>query len=135
MGSAAKDIRLMLVADGVTESIFVGQEPINTTRDTTVTVFDTGADQDANPKFLIDYPTIQIRVRGVSYSTVYDLAYDIREKLLGRPSETLNGFRYDGIWVNGDIISLGKDENKRIMLVCNYRIMRDPLTGVHRQAI
>ena len=136
----ANDVATMLVSDGVGTlgtNLFVGREPDENDQET-ITVYDTGADQPAEPKWARDYPTVQVRVRGVprDYNNAWSTADSIKRKLHSRPPETINGITYAGIWALGDLIFLTYDASERPIVVANYRIIREHTTTVgHREPI
>ncbi len=141
MNPTSVDIKDLLVigAHGVFAattgwSIHIGVEPDNP--DTTITLYDTPA-EPANPKFLLDFPRWQIRVRGTgnSYPTTYAKALQIRDALLGLPSQTLGGTVYVGIYLVNDIFFLQQDKASRPIFVSNWRAFRQPSSGDHRQSL
>lgn len=118
-------------------AIFVSREPDGSgIPDSVITVFDTGG-FPANPKFLLDEPTTQVRVRGDinQYISTFSKIQAIKDLLLGLPSQSIGGTFYTGIWVLGDILSLGYDDSNRPILVINFRIIREPASGTNRQAV
>ena len=132
------DIKDMLVESGVGAfgatsgwAIYVGEEPPSP--DTCITIYDTGG-FDPNPKFLLDFPTIQIRIRGNENGFVdaYNKAQQIKDSLLGRAVEVRNATRYDGIWMTSDITYIGTDDRNRPVFVTNWRIAREPDSGTFR---
>lgn len=137
--SPANDIATMLQNDGVgtiATDLFVGREPDKTVK--TITVFDTGSDQPAEPKWGRDYPTVQVRVRGTArdYNNTWATAESIKDALHSRPPETISGSKYVGIWALGDLIFLTYDESERPVVVANYRMIREYTTTVgHREPI
>ncbi len=103
-------------------SLFVGLEPASPDR--CITVYDTPgvpAVPDANHY----EPSVQVRVRGVDYRDVYEKAVEIRQWLIVPRTREIDERRYVGVWPEGDISSLGRDENNRHRLVATYRIIRE----------
>jgi hypothetical protein len=133
MNSPAKDIIQILVDGGIDINIL--RRGYETDKpDLLVTVYDTGG-EPPNPAWAIDEPTIQVRCRATTYEDAYDKLLEIRELLLGFPKTIVNGTRYVGIWASSDIIALEKDTEKRIPLVINFRMVREPSTSVYREII
>ena len=102
--------------------LFVAKRP--PLPDQCVTVYDSGGyDPQAN-----DYerPTVQVIVRGLKggYRTAYALAKSIKDELHEYANQTVNSTRYIAIYTQGDILSLGEDENGRPLLSVNFRIHR-----------
>lgn len=93
--------------------------------DNCVCIFDTGG-YDPEAQYIYQRPTIQVRVRGAKgeYLAAHEQAQAIRDELHGLHNETINGVRYVGIWQEGDIISVGQDDNKRPNVTMNFRIHR-----------
>lgn len=125
------DIASILRANGVdagTWLVFESREPENP--NSTVTVYDSGG-LASNPAWILDFPSVQIRVRGDinKYTLAYDKSQEIKDLLLGLPKQVINTTEYIGIWVLGDITALGYDDNKRPILVQNWRIAREPAAG------
>ncbi len=131
MNPPSKDIRQKLIDAGVSSSIlFIGQEPDSP--DGVMTIYDTLGDP-ANPRWLIDEPTFQIRSRSVSYETAYNQLLNARDILLGLPKTTISGTKYIGIWTKTDIASLQRDEEDRVILIVNFRMVRELSSGINRQ--
>lgn len=142
------DIKDLLVTAGIgvfagtsstAYSINISQEPpFPTVPHTAITIYDTGGTAP-NARFLLDHPTVQIRIRGNpnDYQAAYLKALDVKDALLGIPQSTVNGVRYVGIWQDSDLISLGNDDNDRPIIVANFRIVRQPpiSTSSHRQVL
>lgn len=140
----SEDIGILLEAQGVGTinavsgwGIFYSIEP--TSPETTITIFDT-VGRASNPKFLLDHPSIQIRVRGPKqdYRLGYEKAQQIKDELLGIPSQVINGMEYIGIWMRSDIHHLDYDDEKRPRFVATYAITREPIEGspqTHRQPL
>lgn len=76
-------------------------------------------------------PTVEIRIRGEDYAAVAD-KFDEIFRLLCQTDEnppstrTIGNGRYIGIWLDSDMIDLGRDENDRFRVSGNYRINRQP---------
>ena len=132
MNSPSKDMRQKLIDEGVSSSIlFIGQEPDSP--DTVITIYDTLGMMPANPRWLIDEPTFQIRSRSVSYETAYSQLLNARDILLGLPKTTISSTKYIGVWTTTDIASLQRDEEDRVILIVNFRMVRELSSGINRQ--
>ena len=128
MSSPAKDIADHLKTLGVgvsTGNVFLNEEP--TSPNVCVTIYDTGGTQNVVQDIALFEPTIQIRVRHTSQATGYAWQEDIRDALILPLDFQINGFHYIGVWLQSDIISLGKDQNNRWISTSNYRLQRQPL--------
>lgn len=137
----AVDIKDILVTAGVAVfasptgwALAVSREP--TTPNQVITVYDSGG-TDPNPKFLLDHPAVQVRIRGNvnDYLGTYSKAQQVKDTLLGLQRQTVNTTVYVGIWQIGDIQNLGFDDSNRPILVTNWRIAREPVAGDNRQAV
>jgi hypothetical protein len=101
--------------------------------DTCIALYDTGGFAPS-PKWLEDYPTVQIRVRGTAggYKAAWQKAIDARDALLGLPTTTLNNTIYQGVWVDSDVAFISYDDKNRPLFTCNLRISREPASGTYR---
>ncbi len=133
------DIKDILIADEPLGSgglvfganLHVNVEPA--TPDIVITIYDTGG---FSPDAGADYerPTVQIRSRGDQGGvvTAYDNLKTIANHLHSNASNLImvnriiNAARYLAMWQEGDIITLGQDENSRPILTANFRIHRTP---------
>lgn len=106
-------------------NLFIAKEP--SSPDNTVTLFDTPGSPEQltfNPVERYHYPSIQIRVRHISYVTGFVLAQDIVTSLRDRAQETWNGSLYTLIRSTGDPVLLDWDKNNRCRIVINLDIQR-----------
>jgi len=121
MNSPAYDIAVFLeplISEAV---VFANEEPASP--NDCVTVYDTGG---SDPMVVDDVysPTIQIRVRNLDSQAAYAKQYQIRDILVAAKNQIINSVDYVAMWQQGDIISIGRDENNRYILTSNYRLMR-----------
>jgi len=139
--ATAVDIKDILVAAGVGAfasttgwALAVSREPDEPNQ--VITVYDVGG-TDPDPKFLLDFPSVQVRIRGnpADYVNTYARAQLVKDTLLGLQRQTVNATIYVGIWQTGDIQNLGFDDSNRPILVTNWRIAREPASGANRQAV
>lgn len=121
MNSAAFDIATFLESETVETLCYVNEEPAEPNN--CVTIYDTGG---SDPLVVGDVyqPTIQVRVRNLDSQAAYAKQYQIRDILQDAINQAINSTDYIGMWLQGDIISLGRDENSRYILTSNYRLMR-----------
>lgn len=101
-----------------------------------IAFYDSGG-QNPNPKWRLDYPTFQVRVRGNKgdYSGAYAKVREVRDALLGIDPFTVSGDRCDGIICFGDIGFMGYDQNDRPEFSVNFRMILEPVNGTHREAL
>jgi hypothetical protein len=85
-----------------------------------------------NPKWNIDYPSVQVRVRGSAndYLGAAQKARDIKDRLLGLPSQDVNGDRWTAVNMIGDITPMPDDKNGNPEWVLNFALIIEPsVTG------
>lgn len=112
--------------------IFIGSEPDKP--DDCITLYDTPGDPP-NPKWLLDYPRFLARVRSHDYEQGFAKAEELKDVLLGLPSQDIGTIRYDGIWVVTDTQFLQADEQGRCIFISTWRAIREPKTGTYRQPL
>jgi hypothetical protein len=132
MNAPSVDIEDMLEAEsslGLTfaDNLFVGKEP--TEPKNTVTIFDTfggppqltlGGQEDGN----YYYPSLQIRVRNITYVDGWNLIHDIMVSLHGRAQETWNGTLYTVIYCSSGPALLDWDDNGLVRFIINFNMQR-----------
>jgi hypothetical protein len=132
----ADDIRDTLVLAGVGGNGGVADWAIHVSKmlntpDRTIVVINTGG-VAPNPHWLVDFPTVQIRIRGKKsdYVAARGKAQAVKDALLGITPRSINGTWYDGFFMIGDIIQIGYDESDRILFSTNWRfIVEPPVSG------
>jgi hypothetical protein len=134
MTDYAVSMKDILVAAGVgtfATDLFVGKLP--RTPDACVSVMQTGG-KDSNPKWLLDYPSMQVMVRGAKndYQGAYAKAVAVKDALIGYPSQDVNGDRWVQVNQLGDLMSLGFDEEDRAMFSLNWSLIIEPASGTYR---
>lgn len=93
--------------------------------------YDTGG-QNPDPKWLLDYKTVQciVRARPNDYATGYAKAAEIRDVLLGINPITLgSGDRIDGITMMADLTFINYDDSQRPTFSMNFRIFWEPASN------
>jgi hypothetical protein len=85
----------------------------------------------ANPAWLLEYPGIQVRVRGKpnDHKTANTKAREVLDALTGYPSTTYGSDRLVGIWNTGDVINISQDQNSRPVYVVNFRTIIEPASS------
>lgn len=139
--SPADDIATYLNSAGIATigassgwSLSVSFEP--NTPDTSVAIYDIGGLQP-DAKWLIDWPQIQVRVRGGvnGYASAWAKAQQIKDALLGLAQVSIGGTLYVGIMIFGDINFIMYDEPNRPILTINFQIIREPSDETNRKSI
>lgn len=130
MSSPEDGIKDLLVANGggswtFGTNLFIGRmidQPDN------VTFVISRPGSPPNPRYLIDFPSIQVIVRGNedSYVAARTLAVKAKDILLGLPSQDLNGDRWVAINMIGDMAYVGADPKQRHMFSINFALIIEP---------
>lgn len=95
----------------------------------TIAIFDTGGTGEGpNAKWLLDYRTFQVQVRGNvnDYVLAWSKMEACKDVLLGMIPQVIGGDRWDGVTGIGDITFLGRNENDQPMLSMNFRLIYEP---------
>lgn len=141
MTTPASVIKDLLVTAGVGVfaastgwGIFLGKAP--DTPNTVLVVTDSGG-LTPNPKFLLDFPGVQVLGRGSpgQYQEIYSKMQEVKNALLGLPSQTIGTDRWTSITMRSDISSLGYDPKNRLQMSVNFQIILEPAAGTYRQSL
>jgi hypothetical protein len=100
--------------------------------DAQLVCYDSPASENPNPKWLLEYPHVQVLVRGApdGYSAAYAKAKAVKDALLGIDPVDVTGVgRIDGITMIADIIPLQYDEKDRPQFTLNFRLIFEPATA------
>jgi hypothetical protein len=128
MNAPSDDIKDMLVAGdlGLTfaTNLHIGKEPSSPRN--CVTIFDIyGFPPDLGLKDQgYERPSVQIRVRNISYRNGWTLAHDIKNLLHGKEHETWNGTLYTVIYCSSGPALLDWDENGNARFIINFNLQR-----------
>lgn len=135
--ATAVDIKDILVAASVGGFAGTTGWQINISREaasphTVITIYNSGSWQEASAKWKIDFPTLQIRVRGNpdGWLAAESKMAEVSNTLLGLTPQTVNNTDYRGIWKSGDTFQLAYDETSRPILVQNFRVASEPSSTV-----
>ena len=92
-----------------------------------ISINDTGGSVP-NPKWLLDYPSLQIMVRGEinGYLNTFREAKAVKDLLLGVTSQDLNGDRWVSVLMSGDMAFIGRDESERPLWSMNFSLIIEP---------
>ncbi len=122
VAEGAKDLLVTAGAGTFGTDLFISREPA--TPDACITVFRSGG-LEPNPKFLIDYPSLNIRVRGakLGYQAAEVTCQLVKDTLLGISSQTINDDRWICVNMSGDPFFLGYDDNERPSFSLNFRLI------------
>jgi hypothetical protein len=100
-----------------------------------VVFYDSGG-MNPNPRWRVDFPTFQVRVRGGNgeYGVAYDKIRQIRDALLGLDSQDVGPDRWVSVIVMGDIAFVGY-ESDRPEFTVNFRVIIEPASGANRESL
>lgn len=99
--------------------------------DKVVVFYDTGG-QNPNPKWSLDFPTVQawIRCPPNTYAVGYNKAKEVRDVFLGIPSQDVAGVgRLVSITCMGDVGFINYDDSNRPSFTVNFRLIIEPDTN------
>ena len=108
-------------------AVYVSAEPPETPN-AVITVYDTGG-RDPDPKWKLDYPNVQIRVRGEksAYSDAWIRTRKIRDLILGSNPQVIGQWRWESFLVVGDVNFIAYDQSRRPIFTINVRLIGEPL--------
>lgn len=124
ISSVADAIAGLLEQEDFTQSwrIAVSEEPAEPNN--TITVYDTGGNPPIQTDVNLREPTIQVRVRGGHYPTAIEMQNKIHGFLsVDNVGHITSGMRIVGVWLQSDIMSIGRDDNNRHITTANYRVI------------
>lgn len=136
MANPADIIKTLLVSGGVGTfaatsgwGIFIGREPSKPT--TSITIFNSGG-RAPSPKWLLDFPSIQLIVRGAPnrYQDAYTKMRQAYDVLLGADSQDILGDRLVSITAIGSINTVAFDDDNRPVLSLNLNLIIEPAASV-----
>lgn len=141
MASPQDDIATLLEGAGVGAKgpgtgwrIFIGGLPASPD---SVIVVERSGGLPPNPKYALDFPQIQVIVRGAAGETqsVDAKAEEVKRALLGISPQTGAFGKVWGITLLSDIAPLGRDEHDRKMVSLNFQLWVEPNQVGNRQEI
>jgi hypothetical protein len=146
--NAAKALGDVLQANGVCSKVgdnlpwplYFSREPSGTSsEDAVVTLYNTGG-SEGSPKWLLDFPTVQARVRGKpnGYEESRAKAQEVRDALQGIDSfDALDGSgdRIVSVRLRTEIADIGYDDKNRPLHTVNFDLIVEPAQGTNRLPI
>lgn len=133
--SAAFDIKDVIVYEGLGTfgtDIFIGKMPDSPHN--AICLYDSSSGAPS-PKFIIDQPAVQVRVRNSSYSDGWAKIKAVCDVLNGRGTEIINDTLYSGFWAMNDPQFLQYDEQDRAIFVLTLKIIREPANLSKRRTL
>jgi len=140
----SQDLKDILVTAGLgtfahgtedsTWGIYISKEPDEPNK--IITLYDKGG-SSPNPKWILDEPTVRIRVRGakMGYQDAWTKIEAVKDALLGITPQTVNGTYYTGILMIGDITFIHYDDNNRPIFTSTWQVIREPATSTYRTGL
>lgn len=93
--------------------------------DRVIAIFDVGGNRP-DPRWLLDYPHVQVMVRGKTYGETFTKMKDVFDALQGRYPGTVNGDNWDGIFANTHPAHIGYDEKDRPIFSVTFKLFVEP---------
>lgn len=91
------------------------------------------------PSRLLDFVMIQFRIRANpnAYATAYTKAREVKNALLGLPSQDIGSDRWVSVTMQGDIAFMGYDDKDRPEFTLNFRCIIEPAADAlsHRESL
>lgn len=145
MSSPSEGIKSLLLGAGAgsdaSDLANPGEWPIHISKmesspDEIIVIYDIGG-KPPNPQFRVNYPSVQITVRGTpnGYFETRIKCVEIVKVLLGLPSQDLNGDRWVSVAQTGDINWLGYDANKKPQFSMNFALIIEPSVTDNRESL
>lgn len=124
----SQGIKDLLTDDGGVSdwTIEVGVMP--KTPDKVIMISDTGQGADPNPKWLLDFPTVQVMIRGAvsDYLATWAIHKAVKDILLGLTSQSVNSDNWNAVNITGDLGFIGRDEVNRPLFSVNFQLIVEP---------
>lgn len=122
------DISDYLVGEG-TGTVYKDQLPASP--DTTLAVFSIpgfGPTHTMQAPHVLEEPRIQVLVRSQSLQTAHQNALNVYGLLNGLRNKTINGVQYHWTTALTQPYSMGRDQNQRYIVACQYDVKKDRST-------
>lgn len=104
--------------------------------DRRITCIDTGG-LAPNPKWLLDFPTVQVVVRGGinDYEIAFQKAKIVKDLCLGCAAQVIDGDRLDSVTLSSDVYYIGRDEKQRHKFTINFNLIVEPAANAITQRL
>lgn len=112
-----------LIPSGAAASAAVFRGDMPDTPDNLVCLFQTGGGDPSHSFSAREFeePSFQVMIRNKSFDTAISKAEAVKDALDGQTDLTINGNTYLSIFLQGDILPLGKDAKNRQAVSINFR--------------
>lgn len=119
MGLTA-DVKTLLT--NINDNIYRNDKP--DTQNNLIVIYETGGQPALHSVGVrsasLEKPTFQVLVRNTSHDEAEIQAQEIKDTLDGLTRQTINNTRYEVIFMEGDVIHLGKDDRERTQFTINF---------------
>ena len=102
-------------------NVYLGSMPNSPAN--SVSIYPTGGNPRSLSGTMVEEPTFKIKVRNTNYATGETLCNTIKDLLHGVNNQTGNGNTVLLIEQQGDVLSLGRDENNRHEWAIEFRML------------
>lgn len=135
MADPAEGFKSLLIAANVAVSnltadwsVHIGFMPDNPDR---VVVPTTYGGDSPEPRWLLDYPRVQVRVRGSlgEYQATRSKMVEVQDVMLGFNPQNVNGDWWSGIIAPSGPTLIGWDENRRPVFSMNFNLFVEPASS------
>ena len=109
----------------------VYKDHLPTTPDTVMAVYGTGGfgpTYTMRAPHVLEEPRVQVSSRSASLQTAHQNAKSAYELLSGLRNQTINGVLYHWIAAVQEPFLVGRDENARFVVACNYDVKKNRST-------
>lgn len=136
MSDIAVGIKDILVANSVGTfgagsgwRIFIAAEPDEP--DTVITIYPTGSWRAPDPKWLLDFPSAQVRIRGAAsgYQAAQAKGQEVKDRLLGLEPQTLNSDFWRSVTIRSDLSFIMRDQKERPVFTINFALIIEAATS------
>ena len=102
-----------------------------TTPDVVISIYGAGGSTPTHTMkvpHVLEQPRVQVICRAVSLQSAHDTARGVYGILNGLRSRTINGVLYHWVTATQEPFLLGRDQNARFTVACNYDVKKDRST-------
>lgn len=112
-----------LIPTAVCAASLVFRDDMPDANDNLVAIFHTGGVDPSHSFSRVEFeePTFQVRIRNTVSDTAVSKANLIKDALDGQKGLTINSNLYLSIFMQGDILPIGKDSRNRTELTINFK--------------
>jgi len=125
-------VKSLIAADANSNNYAIEIGGLPNSPDAVIAIADTGG-LPANPAWLLDFPAVQVTVRGTigGYQSAWQQCKNIKDLLVGLPSQDINGDRWVSVLMATDVAFIGRDKNQRPIFTLNLNFIIEPQTNAN----